>query len=71
MLVARAVLIAATVAMLVCMWMDRPSPPLEYPAVSYCVITYKTAGKDPLGNYHFGWAKGWGPCSLLDRYENI
>ena len=37
--------------------------------VPFCVITYKAAGYDQEGKLHKGWARGYGPCSLLDRYE--
>ena len=40
--------------------------------VAYCVIDYKAAGKHPItGETVTGWARGYGPCSFLDRYEFI
>jgi hypothetical protein len=38
--------------------------------VPYCAITYKAAAYDEYGQLHKGWAHGYGPCTLLDRYEN-
>lgn len=35
----------------------------------YCIITYRAAGRDQAGNLIQGWARGYGLCSLLDRYE--
>jgi len=66
----RAVLLALTAAMLLCMWLDRPQP-VKTVQVDYCVITYRAAARDQHGGLHIVWTKGWGPCSELDRYEEI
>ena len=67
----RAVILAATIAALCCLWQDRPKP-IASVQVDYCVITYPAAGKDPVtGELMFGWTRGYGPCSLQDEYRNI
>lgn len=66
----RAVIVSATIAALIIGWLERPTP-VKSVQVDYCVIDYKAAGKDQFGNWHTGWAKGYGPCTLLDRYEQI
>lgn len=66
----RAVLLALTAAMLLCLWLDRPAP-VKSVQVDYCVVSYRAAAKDQYGGVHIIWTKGWGPCSELDRYENI
>lgn len=48
-----------------------PKPVKAAEAVPYCRITYKAAGRDIFGNWQSGWVTGYGPCSLLDRYEEI
>jgi len=45
--------------------------PVKAVQVDYCVIDYPAAARDAAGEWHYGWAHGYGPCSLLDRYENI
>jgi hypothetical protein len=45
--------------------------PVKTVQVDYCVITYRAAGKDESGQWHFGWARGYGPCYLQDIYRNI
>jgi hypothetical protein len=67
----RAIILAATIAALFTLWRERPLSPVIVSQVDYCVITYKGAGKDEMGQWHQGWVQGYGPCSLLDRYENI
>jgi hypothetical protein len=66
----RAMLIAFAIATLICAFIDQPAP-VKTTQVDYCVVTYKRAAKDERGVVHFGWAKGWGPCTDLDRYEFI
>ena len=66
----RAVIIAATFAVSYCLWQDQP-PPAKVTEVPYCVIDFPVAGKDELGNWHYGWGKGYGPCSQQDIYRNI
>lgn len=65
-----AILISATIAALFCLWLDQPTP-IKTVQVDYCVIDFPAAGKDEAGNWHFGWGRGWGPCSRLDRFEDI
>ena len=66
----RAVLLALTIAALLCMWGDRPKP-AKIVQVDYCPISYRAAVKDELGVWHFGWGAGYGPCALMDRFEEI
>jgi len=66
----RATILALTAAILLCLWLDRPAP-VKSVHVDYCVISYRTKVVDIFGNPRVVWAKGYGPCSLLDRYENI
>ena len=65
----RAVIVAATIATLVSIWLDQPThvKPVQ---VDYCQITVRAAAKDPKGKWRFFWGDTYGPCSHLDRYEN-
>jgi hypothetical protein len=65
----RVVILALTVAMLIGMWLDRPSP-VKTVQVDYCWISYRAQAVDQYGLPHIVWTKGFGPCSQLDRYEN-
>jgi hypothetical protein len=74
----RAIALAATIAVLLCMWTERDKPPTwlesltpQVSQVDYCVIDERAAGKDQLGEWHFFWSEGYGPCSLQDRFRNI
>jgi hypothetical protein len=67
----RALILVATITIFVCLLLDRPKPVKSAQVVPYCVITYPAAVKDAQGNWHKGWARGYGPCSQLDRFENI
>jgi hypothetical protein len=66
----RAVLLALTAATLLCLWLDRPTP-VKSVQVDYCVISYRALARDQFGLPHIVWTQGWGPCSQLDRFENI
>lgn len=53
----------------------RPAPVVVH-QIDYCVISERAAARDAFGEWHFGWATGYGPCSKngfqqADRYENI
>ena len=50
---------------------DNWPKPVKDNQVAYCLLTYKAARKDIFGQWETGWAKGYGPCKDLDRYENI
>jgi hypothetical protein len=63
---ARSIILAAALAALFCLYRDRPKPVKDY-----CVIDEHFAAKDELGRWRRFWGKGYGPCSRLDRYENI
>lgn len=83
----RAVILSATIAALVTMWMDQPAPFKPTKSADYCVIDQHTASKvfgvypdgspalDENGEqrwrWRFSWQKAHGLCSLLDRFENI
>jgi hypothetical protein len=66
----RAIILALTAATLLCLWLDRPTP-VKSVQVDYCVISYRALARDQFGLPHIIWTQGWGPCSQLDRYENI
>ncbi len=50
---------------------DNWPKPVKDNQVAYCVITYKAARKNALGEWESGWGQGYGPCSLQDIYRNI
>ena len=66
----RAVIIAATFAALIALYEDR-NPPSRMVQVDYCPVDTRVAGQDEAGEWHFGWAKMYRPCTELDRFENI
>ncbi|WP_454626987.1 hypothetical protein [Bradyrhizobium cenepequi] len=66
----RAIILAATAAAIIVGYLDRPKP-VKAVSVPYCVIDIPFAAKDFRGNLHKGWGKGYGPCSQLDRFEDI
>jgi len=65
----RAALIAFALAVLVCAFIDQPKP-VKTVQVDYCWISYRAKAVDQFGLPHIVWTSGFGPCSLLDRYEN-
>jgi len=67
----RAIILSATAAALVTLWMDEPAPVKTAVVVPYCIIDFKAAGKDIFGNVVTGWARGYGPCSLQDKFFEI
>jgi len=67
----RAVVLSATIAALLTLWMDKPKPPKKITQVDYCQVDLRVAVKDELGNWRFGWGSMFRPCSELDRYENV
>jgi hypothetical protein len=68
--VIRAIILAAALAALFCIYLDRPQP-VKAAQVDYCVIDEHYVAKDELGRWVRFWGKGYGPCSKLDRFENI
>jgi hypothetical protein len=66
----RVTILALTAAILLCLWLDRPTP-VKSVQVDYCVISYRAQVFDRLGQPHTIWTKGYGLCSELDRYEDI
>lgn len=66
--IARDAILTAT--LLACIFLfAHQSAPVKVVNTPYCVITYKAAGYDQFGKLHLGWARGYGLCSELDRYE--
>lgn len=64
-------ILTATVLALIYILDNRPRP-VKDALVPYCAIEYKTAQKHPLtGKWVTGWARGYGPCDLQDRYFQI
>ncbi|MFK4647236.1 hypothetical protein ABIF96_005810 [Bradyrhizobium ottawaense] len=66
----RATILAVTGAILLCLWLDRPMP-VKTVQVDYCMVSYRTQAFDQFGLPHIIWTQGYGPCSQLDRFENI
>lgn len=67
---ARDAILTATLLALIFMFAHQPSKP-QIVQVDYCVIDYHVGAFDQNHELHTGWGKGYGPCSLLDRYEQI
>lgn len=63
-------LIIITIAALFWLWLDRPAPS-RLVQTDYCLIDYKAAGKDLFGEWHSAWVKGYGLCSLQDKFFDI
>lgn len=66
----RDLILTVTILCIVYIAAHQP-PPVKTVQVDYCVIEYKAAAKDRFGIWHEGWARGYGMCRYLDRYENI
>lgn len=67
----RAIILSATAAALVTLWMDSPAP-VKDNQTPYCVIDERVAMKHPLtGEVVIVWGKSYGPCSLQDSYREI
>ena len=83
----RAVILSATIAALVTMWMDQPVPFKTAKSAAYCVIDQHTASKvfgvypdgspaldengKQLWRWRFSWQKAHGLCSLQDKFFEI
>ena len=80
----RAVILAATIAALICIWGDRPAPS-RMAQVDYCVIDKRMASKEyamrggqplldeagePIWRWRFEWGELYAPCSQQDRFVN-
>ena len=65
-----AVVLAIVAAASTSIYLNRPKPAVVS-LVPWCVITERAAAKDELGNWHFGWSEGFGPCFLQDKYREI
>lgn len=66
----RAVIFSATIAALLCMYLDRPKP-VKAVQVDYCVADKRVAGKDENGEWHFAWGKMYAPCDQQDIFRDI
>ncbi len=66
----RAGIIAVTICLVIALINDAPKP-VKDNQEAYCVIVEKAAQKDQFGNWHIGWAQGFGPCRLQDVYREI
>ncbi len=71
----RAIILSATIAALVVLWMDEPPKPvarLVPVETPYCPVDVLQAMKHPLTGK---WVKVWGemyrPCSEQDRFHHI
>lgn len=71
---ARVVILMSTAIALIYIFSHQPQPaPLRVEAVvlPYCEIDFPSAYKNRHGKWEFGFGHSWGPCSLMDRYEEI
>jgi hypothetical protein len=50
-------------------WAAHQPKPVEVVETKYCPIGFRAAYKDENGEWVKVWAKGYGPCELMDRYE--
>lgn len=67
----RAVILAATAAILAVMYRDQPKP-VQTVEVKYCQqVGYRAAFKDDNGKWIKVWVNGWGLCKDMDRFEFI
>jgi hypothetical protein len=66
----RSALLTLTILLLIFHFSHRDPAPVVT-QVDYCEINYRAAVRDMLGNWHTGWARGFGLCSLLDRFEYL
>ena len=66
----RIVILLLTILALIRTGMDR-LPASRLVQTDYCWVDFYGAAKDNAGELHRFWTQGWGPCSQLDRYENI
>lgn len=62
-------IIAATLAILIGMWANRQIP-IKPVKVDYCFMEFPGSDRRVDGE-HSMWIQGYGPCSALDRFENI
>jgi hypothetical protein len=68
----RAVILSATIAALVTLWMDQPAPFKATKPADYCLIDYKAVAKHPLtGERVEFWTQGYGTCDLQDKFFEI
>lgn len=79
----RAIILSATIAALICMYLDRPRP-IQTVETKYCLQDIHVAERQVLimpdgrpvikdgklvERWQKLWAKGYAPCSQMDRYE--
>ena len=71
MTVIRDAVLTATILLLILILDNQPKP-VKDEQVPYCDIDYPVAQKHPLtGEWMKGWGRGFGPCSLQDKYFEI
>ena len=69
---ARDLILTLTAVALVYVADNWPKPVKPVETVPYCIIDFPTGRIHPLtGEWQKGWGRGYGPCTLLDRYEEI
>jgi hypothetical protein len=66
----RIFILLVTICLLIAMAADT-MPKTRLVQTDYCVITFRGAAKDDSGKMHFGWAQGYGPCNLQDKFFEI
>ena len=67
---ARDLVLTVTFLLLIYTAAHQP-PPVKSVETPYCVVTFKAARKNLAGEFEFGYAQGYGLCSLQDIYRNI
>lgn len=66
---ARSAVLLSTILILI-YWAAHQPNPVEVVEVKYCQINFRAAYKDENGEWVKVWARGYGLCSEMDRYEN-
>lgn len=67
---ARDLILTLTILSLIFIAANQPQP-VKDNQVSYCVVDVYQGAKDRQGNWHFGWAPMYRPCSEQDIYREI
>lgn len=66
----RVVILTLTVIALIYIFSHQPKH-VEAKVIPYCEIDFPAAWKDRHDKWQFGFGHSWGPCELMDRYEEI
>lgn len=64
-------ILTVTILALILILDNKPRPVKVSEQAPHCVIEYKTARKNIFGEWETGWARGYGPCTLQDKYFQI